>query len=166
MIALRRVPNRKAGRGQQPVEIFVGLVVRLVAPATADEIADIAEILADDEQLRAAVAEPLLPVADHIGIEVEFGAAPDLAGASLDTDAASLARRDELSNSVMCGQCPDSLGQTAKRTIREAELFQVLQRILEIIAARAAAAGGAEDHARRLVERQRCRRNPGSFGAR
>src|SRR5207248_2153538 len=36
----------------------------------------------------------------------------------------------------------------------EAELFQVLQRILEIIAACAATAGGAEDHARRLVERQ------------
>ena len=47
-IALRRELYRYAGCGQQPLEIFVGLVVRLVAPATADEIADIAEILADD----------------------------------------------------------------------------------------------------------------------
>src|ERR1700751_5730477 len=86
---------RNAGCSKQLVEIFVGLVVRFVATATADEIADIAEILADDEKLRAAVTEPLLPMADHIGIEIEFGAAPDLAWAVLDTDAASLARRDE-----------------------------------------------------------------------
>jgi hypothetical protein len=33
------------------------------------------------------VAEPLLPMADHIGVEVEFGATPDLAGAALDTSA-------------------------------------------------------------------------------
>src|ERR1700732_214450 len=96
VIALRRVPNRKPGRGPQPVEIFVGLVVRLVAPAAADEIADIAEILTDDEELRAAVAEPLFPMADDAGGEVEFGAAPDPARTALDTDAARLARRDEL----------------------------------------------------------------------
>src|SRR5437660_9682391 len=58
-----------------------------------------------------------------------------------------------VSNSVMCGQCLDPLGQTAKRTVRKAELLEVSQGILEIIAARAAAAGGAEDHARCLVER-------------
>src|SRR5947209_19319551 len=81
--------------GQQLVEIFVGLVVRLVAPAAADEIDDVTEILADDEQLRASMAEPLLPMADHLGVEVEFGAAPDFARAALDADAASLARRDE-----------------------------------------------------------------------
>src|ERR1700719_3855174 len=60
-----------------------------------------------------------------------------------------------VSNSGMCSsQCLDPLGKAAKRTIRKAELLQVSQCILEIIAAGAAAAGGAEDHPRRLVERQ------------
>src|SRR5271155_4946251 len=94
-IAPRRVPYCNAGCSQQLIEIFIRLVDRLVAPPTADEIADIAEILADDEQFWAAMAKPLLPVTDYIRVEVEFGAAPNFSGAALDTDAAALARRDQ-----------------------------------------------------------------------
>src|SRR5215468_933582 len=82
--------------GQQPIEVFIGLVVRFVAAAATNEVADIAKILTDHEKLRVAVAKPLLPMADHIGIEIEFGAAADPAGASLDTQAARLARRYEV----------------------------------------------------------------------
>jgi hypothetical protein len=59
-----------------------------------------------------------------------------------------------VSNSVMSGQYLDPLSQTAQRTVSKAELLEVSQCILEIIAARSAAAGGIEDHARRLVEQQ------------
>src|SRR5690349_127467 len=58
------------------------------------------------------------------------------------------------SNSVTRGQCLHSLGEAAKRPIREAELIEMPHGILEIIAARAAAAGSIEDYTRRLVERQ------------
>jgi hypothetical protein len=58
------------------------------------------------------------------------------------------------SNSVTFGQCPDPLRETAKRAVREAELFEVPHGILEVSAARAAPAGGAEYYARRVVERK------------
>src|SRR4029077_11218236 len=58
------------------------------------------------------------------------------------------------SNSVTCGQCLDSLGKTTKRSIREPELFEVSQCVLEIITARAVAANGTKDHSRLLVERK------------
>src|SRR5260370_16669813 len=77
------------------MQVDVGLVVGLVASAIADEKVDIAEILADDEKLGVAVAEPLLPEANHIGVKREFGAAPDLPGASLYTNSAALARSDQ-----------------------------------------------------------------------
>ena len=134
---------RNAGCGQQSVEIFVGLVARLVAPAAADEIADIAEILTDHEEVRAAVAEPLLPMADDVGVEVEFGATPDPARTALDTDAAGLAPRYQR---LKLGHARPTLGPArpnGEQTIRKAELLQVLQCILEIIAARAAAASGS-----------------------
>ncbi len=72
-----------------------GLVLRIVAATVADEIADVAEILADDEELRIAVAEPLLPMTDDLGIELEFGATPDPPGAALDANPAGLPRRDQ-----------------------------------------------------------------------
>ena len=53
----------------------------VVASAIADIVVDITEILADNEKLRAPVAEPLLPMTDHIGIELKFSATSDLAWA-------------------------------------------------------------------------------------
>jgi hypothetical protein len=64
-------------------------------PAMADKVIDIAEILADQQELWALMAEPLLPVAEHIGIEIEFAAAAKSSGAALDADPASLASGDE-----------------------------------------------------------------------
>src|SRR5215471_8417841 len=95
-VALRRMLYRNPGGAQQPVEIFIGLVVRLVPAAATDEVSDIAKILADHNELWVAVAEPLLPMADHIRIEIEFGATADPAGTSLDTEAARFARRNEV----------------------------------------------------------------------
>src|SRR5215469_13752187 len=81
------------GRSQELVQIFIGFVIGLVAAAIAHEIADIAEVLANEEQLGVAVPEPLLPMADHRRIELEFGAASDPARAALDADPAGLAGR-------------------------------------------------------------------------
>src|SRR5215472_17420988 len=92
-IPLRWVCHGNAGGRQQFAQILVGLVVRRVAPAIAHEIADIAEVLANDEQLGIAVSEPLLPMADHRRIEFELGAASDLARAALNADPAGLAGR-------------------------------------------------------------------------
>src|SRR5215471_2290033 len=69
--------------------------MKLVAAAVADEIPDIAKILTNDEELRSPVAEPLLPMADHIGVEIEFGTAPNFSRMSLDANPASLTRSNE-----------------------------------------------------------------------
>src|SRR6266851_3656791 len=106
-IGVRWVCYVNARRGQQLLQIFVGLVVRIVAPTVADEIADIAKILADHEDLGSLVAKPLLPVADDLGIELEFGAAPDLPGAALDTNSASLPGLDKRTIFVHARHLPD-----------------------------------------------------------
>ena len=77
------------------MQIFVGLVVWVVAPVVTDEIADIAEILADHEDLGCLVTEPLPPMTGDFGIELEFGAAPDPPGVAIDANPASLPRRDQ-----------------------------------------------------------------------
>jgi hypothetical protein len=92
-IGIRRVLRIDTGGCKQPVQIVVGRVVRLVTAALPHEIRDIAEILADQQKLGPSMPEPLLPMTDHIGIEVEFGAAPDPAGAALHTDPARFPRR-------------------------------------------------------------------------
>jgi len=66
-VALGWMPYLNSRCRQQPMQIDVGLVVGFVAPAIADEITDIAKILANDQQLGLAVAEPLFPKAHHDG---------------------------------------------------------------------------------------------------
>src|SRR6516165_1967733 len=94
-IARRRMLYPQSCLEKQSVQIFIRRVMRLVAPAIAHEITDIAEVLADDEKLGVAMAEPLLPMADHRRIELEFGAASDPAGAALDADPAGFASGNE-----------------------------------------------------------------------
>src|SRR5215472_15505352 len=92
-VARRRMLYSQSCLEKQLVQIFIRRVMRLVAPAIAHEIADIAEVLANDEKLGVAVPEPLLPMADHRRIELELGAATDPARAALDADPAGLAGR-------------------------------------------------------------------------
>src|SRR5262249_10850167 len=66
----------------------------VVAPV-ADEVAGIAEILADCEKLGPFVTQPQFPMTDDIGIELELGAAPDFSGISIDTDPTCLPSCDE-----------------------------------------------------------------------
>jgi hypothetical protein len=94
-IGFRRLFRPDPGGREQPVQIVIRRVAGLVAPAMAHEIIDVAEILTDDQKPRVAMPQPLLPMADDIGVEVEFGAAPDPAGTALDTEPARLPRRDE-----------------------------------------------------------------------
>src|SRR6266568_892674 len=94
-IRVGRCCYANARRSEQLLQIVVGLVVRIVAPTVADEIAHVAKILADHEEFGLLMAEPLLPMTDDFGIELEFGAAPDLPGAALDANPASLPSLDE-----------------------------------------------------------------------
>src|SRR6516162_4967804 len=75
---------------EKPIQVLIGLIIRLVASAIANVVVDITEVLTDDEKLRAPVAEPLLPMTDHIGIELKFSATSDLACAFSKTASASI----------------------------------------------------------------------------
>src|SRR6266851_6863289 len=90
-VELRRLGHAEPGLDQQLAQIVVGLVIRLVMPAIAHEIPDIAEILADSEKFGPFMAEPQFPMADDFGIEVESGAAANFARAAFDTNPAGLA---------------------------------------------------------------------------
>jgi hypothetical protein len=46
------------------LQVVVGLVARPVVAAVADEVRDVAEIVADDEEPRVLVAKPVLSEAD------------------------------------------------------------------------------------------------------
>src|SRR6516225_4560323 len=80
---------------EQSSQIVVGLVARVVATPVTDEVVDIAEILPDSEEFGLSMAEPWLPMTDDIGVEIELGAASDLARASLDAYATGLPCRHE-----------------------------------------------------------------------
>ena len=90
-----RLDHTEPRLSQQLSQIVVGLVVRIVAAAVAHVVADIAEILADSEQFGSLVAEPRFPMTDDVGVEVEFGAAPDLPWAAFDANPTSLPCRYE-----------------------------------------------------------------------
>src|SRR5690242_2394317 len=80
---------------EQLIQVLIGLVIWFVASAIADVVVDITEILTDDEKLRAPMAEPFLPMADHIGIELKFSATSDLAWALLDANPTGFPSRDQ-----------------------------------------------------------------------
>src|SRR6516164_174154 len=80
---------------KQPIQVLIGLVICFVAPAIADVVVDITEVLTDDEKFRAPVAEPLFPMTDHIGIELKFSATSDLAWALLDANPTGFPSRDQ-----------------------------------------------------------------------
>ena len=106
-VELSRLGHIEPCLHEQFSQIVVGLVVWVVAAAVADEIADIAEILADSQQLGPFMAEPRLPMADHIGVEIEFGAAADLAGVAFDTNPTSLTRRHQRAVLIGARCAPD-----------------------------------------------------------
>ena len=103
----RWIGHIEAGLDEKPAKIVVGLVVGVVAAAVADKVADIAKILADSQQFRPFMTKPRLPMAGHIGVEIEFGTAADLAGVAFDANPTSLPSYNERTVLIGARPAPD-----------------------------------------------------------